>query len=415
MRRSPRFVLLLLLSLASIPSAPAATDPRAVTAAAPDIDAYLGAQVAPQRIPGLVAMVVDSKRVLYANAFGQAQVASSIPMRPDHIFRIASMTKPVTSLAAMMLVESGKLGLDDPVAKYLPEFAKRQVIATFDEASGTYTTRPPVRPMTVRHLLTHTSGLGYPFASPVLAKLANGTLEPPAGYPLLHDPGARFSYSESTRVLGRVVEKVSGQPLDDFLRARIFEPLAMKDTSFSTPAGEAARVVTIHRRVDGTLQEQPNAPGAVTSPVQGDGGLNSTAADYAKFMQLFLNRGVTQGGQRLVKATTIAQMMRNPTGRVLVERQPAALPAVTEPFPLGAGVDRFGLGFQITGHPGVPGLRHAGSLSWAGIFNTEFWIDPDAGIAAVLLMQYLPFYDAAAIDALQGFERRVYMALEYEP
>ena len=414
MRRLTTSALLLTI-LAWVPLWPAATDPQAVTAAAPDIDAYLGAQVAPQRIPGLVAMVVDSKRVLYANAFGQAQVGTHLPMRPDHIFRIASMTKPVTSLAAMMLVESGKLGLDEPVAKYLPEFAKRQVLASFDEATGKYTTRAPVRPMTVRHLLTHTSGLGYPFASPVLAKLANGTNDPPDGYPLLHDPGARFSYSESTRVLGRVVEKVAGQPLDVFLRERIFEPLAMKDTSFATSAADAARVVTIHRRVDGALQEQPNAPGPISSPVQGDGGLNSTAADYAKFMQLFLNRGVTQSGQRIVKAATIAQMMRNPEGRVLVEKQPAALPAVTEPFPLGAGVDRFGLGFQITGRPGVPGLRHAGSLSWAGIFNTEFWIDPDAGVAAVLLMQYLPFYDAAAIDALQGFERRVYMALEYEP
>lgn len=382
--------------------------PSATSKAA--IDGYLAARVAPQRIPGLVAMVVDGKQTLYVGAFGQQDVAGGKAMQPDTIFRIASMTKPVTSLAIMMLVEEGRLGLDDPVSKHLPDFAGRQVMASFDPATTQYTTRPPRRPMTVRHLLTHTSGLGYPFSNEVLAQLAQGN-QAPADYPLLHDPGERWTYGESTRVLGLIVEKLSGQGLEEFMRARIFEPLGMNETSYTTPAELAPRVATIHRKVDGSLVEQPNPEGAISSPVQGDGGLNSTAADYAKFIQLFLNGGVAPGGTRLLSAENIALMGRNHTGDVRVETQPAAVPVVSEPFPLGAGRDTYGLGFQVTGEPAEPGMRGPGSLSWAGIFNTEFWIDPQAGIGGVLLMQYLPFYDPAAIETLQGFERLVYREL----
>jgi CubicO group peptidase (beta-lactamase class C family) len=341
-------------------------------------------------------------------------VAQGTPMRPDAIFRIASMTKPVTAVAAVMLIEEGKLKLDDPVSKYLPEFATRPVIENFNPADRSYTTRPARSVMTVRHLFTHTSGLGYPFSNPTLAALANGGNTPPANYPLLHDPGTRWTYGESTRVLGQVVEKVSGQALDQFLRARLFVPLGMNDTSFTTPADRVPRVVTIHRKVDGRWVEQPNAPnaqGAIASPVQGDGGLNSTAADYAKFIQLFLNKGVATNGKRLLSARSIELIGQNHTGTVRVEQQPAAIPASSEAFPLGAGRDHFGLAVQVTGAPGDPGMRLPGSLSWAGIFNTEFWIDPQSGLGGILLMQYLPFYDANAISTLQGFEKRVYADL----
>jgi methyl acetate hydrolase len=406
---------LLLLALLCACTGGSDTRPTPDTSAAQrDLDSYLATQVGPQRIPGLVAMVVDARHILYSGAFGALDVAGAKPMPADAIFRIASMTKPVTGVAAVMLIEDGKLTLDDPVSKYLPEYATRPVIENFNPADRTYTTRPARTVMTLRHLFTHTSGLGYPFSNPILAALANGGNQPPANYPLLHDPGTRWTYGESTRVLGQVVEKVSGMGLDAFLRLRLFDPLGMDDTSFTTPADRVARVVTIHRKVDGRLVEQPNEPnaqGAIASPVQGDGGLNSTAADYAKFIQLFLNKGMAPNGKRLLSERAVELIGQNHTGTVRVEQQPAAIPALSEAFPLGAGRDHFGLAMQVTGTPGDPGMRLPGSLSWAGIFNTEFWIDPQAGLGGVLMMQYLPFYDANAIETLQGFEKRVYADL----
>jgi CubicO group peptidase (beta-lactamase class C family) len=265
--------------------------------------------------------------------------------------------------------------------------------------------------MTVRHLLTHTSGLGYGFSNPTLAALVGG--DPGASvtrFPLLHDPGTRWTYGESTRVLGSLVEEVSGQPLDEFMTERIFVPLGMSDTFYTVPAPKVGRVVTVHRTTPEGLVETPN-PAEITAPVYGDGGLHSTAADYAKFIRLFLNNGRAPNGMRLLSEATVALMGENHIGAIFVEQQPAALPALTEPFPLGAGRDKFGLGFEITGPHTDRLARSPGSMSWAGIFNTEFWIDPARGIGGVLLMQYLPFYDGAAIETLQGFEHRVYEGL----
>ncbi len=387
----------------------AAAQNRLPTSAA--IDAYLTGVVRDTRIPGIVALVVDADRIVYTGAFGRQNVAAGVPMAADSIFRLASMTKPVTSVAVMMLVQEGDIGLDDPVANYLPAFEDQQVIETFNPADKTYTTRPAARPMTVRHLLTHTSGLGYGFSNPTMAALVGG--DPGASvtrFPLLHDPGARWTYGESTRVLGTLVEEVSGQPLDEFMTERIFIPLGMSDTFYTVPAQKVSRVVTVHRTTPEGLVETPN-PAEITAPVYGDGGLHSTAADYAKFIQLFLNNGRAPNGVRLLSEATVALMGENHIGAIFVEQQPAALPALTEPFPLGAGRDKFGLGFQITGPHSDRFARSPGSMSWAGIFNTEFWIDPARGIGGVLLMQYLPFYDAAAIDTLQGFEHRVYEGL----
>jgi len=375
------------------------------------VDAYLTGVVRDTRIPGIVALVVDADRVVYTGAFGRQNVAAGVPMAADSIFRIASMTKPVTSVAVMMLVQEGDIGLDDPVSDYLPAFEDLKVIENFNAADKTYTTRPAATPMTVRHLLTHTSGLGYAFSNPTLAALVGS--DPGASvtrFPLLHDPGARWTYGESTRVLGTLVEEVSGQPLDEFFAERIFLPLGMSDTFYTVPRPKAGRVVTVHRTTPEGLVETPN-PADITAPVYGDGGLHSTAADYGKFIQLFLNNGRAPSGMRLLSETTVASMGDNHIGAIFVEQQPGALPALSAPFPLGAGRDKFGLGFQITGPHGDAFARSPGSMSWAGIFNTEFWIDPARGIGGVLLMQYLPFYDAAAIQTLQGFERRVYEGL----
>jgi len=375
------------------------------------VDAYLTGVVRDTRIPGIVALVVDADRVVYTGAFGRQNVAAGVPMAADSIFRIASMTKPVTSVAVMMLVQEGDIGLDDPVSDYLPAFEDLKVIENFNAADKTYTTRPAATPMTVRHLLTHTSGLGYAFSNPTLAALVGS--DPGASvtrFPLLHDPGARWTYGESTRVLGSLVEEVSGQPLDEFMMERIFVPLGMSDTFYTVPAPKVRRVVTVHRTTPEGLVETANTA-EITAPVYGDGGLHSTAADYAKFIQLFLNKGRAPNGVRLLSEASVELMGENHIGAIFVEQQPAALPALTEPFPLGAGRDKFGLGFEITGPHTDRFARSPGSMAWAGIFNTEFWIDPRRGIGGVLLMQYLPFYDGAAIETLQGFEHRVYEGL----
>jgi CubicO group peptidase (beta-lactamase class C family) len=404
-------LLRLAAALSAFALAPVATAQDRLSTAA-EIDAYLTNVIRDTRIPGIVALVVDADRVVYEGAFGRQDVAAGAPMAADSIFRIASMTKPVTSVAVMMLVQEGDVGLDDPVSRYLPAFENKPVIESFNAADKSYTVRPATGPITVRHLLTHTSGLGYAFSNHTLAALV-GNAGPGASvaeFPLLHDPGARWTYGESTRVLGQLVEKVSGQALDDFLAERIFVPLGMSDTSYTVPASKARRVVTVHRTTPDGLLEAAN-PAEITAPVYGDGGLHSTAADYAKFIQLLLNGGRAPNGMRLLSEATVALMGDNHIGAIFVEQQPAALPALTEPFPLGAGRDKFGLGFQITGPHTDKLARSPGSMSWAGLFNTEFWIDPARGIGGVLLMQYLPFYDVAAIETLQGFERRVYEGL----
>jgi methyl acetate hydrolase len=404
---SPPRVALALAALAFAPALSAQDTLPSSTA----LDTYLTSVVRDTHIPGIVALVVDADRVVYAGAFGRQDVAAGKPMADDSIFRIASMTKPVTSVAVMMLVQEGDIALDDPVSDYLPAFENEQVIENFDPADKSYTPRPAVRSMTVRHLLTHTSGLGYAFSNETLAALVGA--EPGTSVtqlPLLHDPGARWTYGESTRVLGTLVEEISGQMLEDFLSERIFVPLGMSDTFYTVPTHKTHRVVTVHRTTAEGLVEAPN-PVEITSPAYGDGGLHSTAADYAKFIQLFLNDGRAPNGMRLLSEATVELMGENHIGAIFVEQQPAAVPSLTEPFPLGAGRDKFGLGFQITGPHADQFARSPGSMSWAGIFNTEFWIDRERGIGGVLFMQYLPFYDAVAIETLQGFERRVYEGL----
>lgn len=399
--------LALVLALIAIAPFPIHAQHRLPNAAV--IDAYLDDVQAQGKIPGgMVAMVVDADGIIYSHATGKQDVARGVPMAVDTIFRIASMTKPVTSVAVMMLVQEGDIGLDDPVSDYLPAFEELEVFATFNAVDKTYTTRPATTPMTIRHLLTHTSGLGYSFDSEILAALlAPGSSA--TRLPLLHDPGARFTYGESTRVLGTLIEEVSGQPLDEFLRERIFVPLDMSDTFYAVPVSRTNRVATIHRSTPEGFVEDPN-PAQVAATIQGDGNLHSTAADYAKFIQMFLNRGRAPDGTRLLSEATV-QLIGQNHSRVLVELQPTTNPALSQPFPLGAGRDSYGLGFQVTGPHSDPFARSPGSMAWAGIFNTEFWIDPARGIGGILLMQYLPFYDGAAIETLQGFEAHVYQGL----
>ena len=361
-------------------------------------------------IPGIVGLVVNQDEVLFVAAAGKQDVARGVAMKPDSLFRIASMTKPITTTAIMMLVESGKVGLDDPVSKYVPSFKDRAVISSFDAATGAYKTRPARREVTIRHLLTHTSGVGYNWSSPVVAKLVGNDRDKETELPLLFDPGEKWTYGASTRVLGSVVEKVSGQPLDVFLRVRILAPLGMNDTSFAVPAENVSRVVTVHSRTNGKLVEQPNAP-VQQAPVRGDGGLYSTARDYGTFIQMMLNGGVLHG-TRILSERSVQMMESNQIGAVVVEEQAAADAQRSRPYPLGAGRDKFGFGFQIAVRdPKYAKYRSEGSLSWAGIDNTHFWIDPNRRIGAVWLAQVLPFYDGASIRSLRAFEEIVYQSL----
>ena len=320
------------------------------------------------------------------------------------------MTKPVTSVAVMSLVDAGEVGLEDPVSRYLPAFKGRPVIAKFSASDRTWQTRAARRPITIRHLLANTSGLGYAFTDPTVARILAGSAQTELDLPLLHDPGARWTYSASTRALGWVIEAVSGRKLDAFLRERIFKPLKMRETWHVVPAGKVARVVTSHQRTRGKLLEEANAP-VQESTVRGDGGLYSTAADYGRFVRMLLNGG-SLDGERILSPQVVRRMGSNAIGALAVETQPDANPSRTRPFPLGAGHDKFGLGFQIAAaDPKYAKYRSPGSLSWAGIYNTHFWIDPKRQIAGIVLMQVLPFYDRACIGVLRKIEAATYKHL----
>lgn len=361
-------------------------------------------------VPGVVTLIVNREGVLYEGAAGKQNVARNQALPPNAIFRIASMTKPVTSVALLMLVEQGKVSLDDPVSKYLPDFRARPVIAKFNAADASYDTRPAKREITIRHLLANTSGLGYAFTDPTMNRIVAATMKNEPDLPLLHDPGEKWTYSPATRVLGWVIEKVSGETLDVYLRTKIFEPLRMTDTAHKVPADKVSRVVTVHRREGGKLIEEPNTP-EQESAVRGDGGLYSTAQDYGRFIRMLLNGGSLDGA-KILGPQSVNMMGQNQIGAIFIRTQPDGNPARTRPFPIGAGKDKFGFGFQITAaDPRYAKFRSPGSLSWGGINNTHFWIDPKRQIGGIVMMQVLPFYDDASMGVLRGIEALVYQHL----
>jgi CubicO group peptidase (beta-lactamase class C family) len=329
-----------------------------------------------------------------------------VPARLDALFRIHSMTKPITSVAALMLMDEGRLRADDPVSTYLSAYRSPRVL-TGMSADGSVLTRPALAPITIRHLLTHTSGIGYGFSDPLLLQLTTRSGKPEIELPLLHDPGARWTYGASTRVLGDVIERVTGGSLDAFFASRIFEPLGMRDTFFRVPDDKRARVISRYQRGGGRLSEEALST-VEEQPVRGDGGLYSTARDYATFMQMLLNDG-RAGGRRLLSARSMQLLRTNQIGALKVDLQPAADAARTRPFPIGAGRDTFGFGFQLAA-PSTTGRagRRPGSMSWGGLRNTHFWIDPRAGIGAVFMTQVLPFHDHEVMAVLATFEETVY-------
>lgn len=356
-------------------------------------------------------MVADRGGVTRTEVFGACR--PGVAMAADTIFQLASMTKAVTSVAAMQLVETGALALDAPIGGLLPGLAEAQVITGFD-AAGAVQLRPARRPITLRHLLTHTSGLGYDFVHADQARARGATAPVPGSLaaihtPLLFDPGDDWAYGVSTDWVGLAVEAASGQGLGDYLADKVFGPLGMADTGFLlTPAQRARQVAMMARTEDGMVPFPISIGGGTAAEfASGGGGLSGTAGDYMRFLRMLLNGGSLDGA-RVLGAESVAEMARNQIGAlragVMTTTMPALSAAVTW-FP--EQVPGWGLGFMINPEPGVDG-RAAGSLSWAGIANTYFWVDPATGIAAVLLMQLLPFADPGALAVLGAFERSVY-------
>lgn len=358
-------------------------------------------------VPGAVALVTDRRGVVYETAAGLASASRAEPMSTDTVFRIASMTKPITSVAVLMLREDGKLDLDDALARHVEGFEQPPVLVSFDEATGDRAVRPASRAITIQDLLTHTSGFGYWFLNREILIASEGRIEYFDAPFLMHEPGERFSYGISTDVVGLVVEPLSGLPLDRFFEERITGPLGMRDTRFEPPS-TPGRLSGVHKRQDGRLVDGPSELRGERP--RGGGALYSTARDYAALIRMLLNEGRADDGTRLLSPESVTLMTTNRIGSLFAPLQRTAFPERTLDFAFLDGSHKFGFNLMIETRD-RPGGRSAGSWAWAGIFNTYFWGDPRAGIGAVLLMQMSPFCDPACLRLAADFESAVYRAL----
>jgi len=383
------------------------------------IDAVLRRAADTNEVPGVVAVAANDKSVIYEGAFGTRDLAKGPAMTVDTIFRLASMTKAVTSVAAMQLVEQGRLLLDQPIGGVLPELSAPQVLEGFDDA-GAPRLRPAKQPITLRHLLTHTTGFGYEVWDPGLIRYvkASGTPSGTTGklaslrLPLVFDPGERWEYGINIDWVGRAVEAVSGLPLEVYFRQHIFVPLGMSDTDYVISSAQRSRLVGVHRRKeDGSLE--PIAP---PDPPwrefwSGGGGLYSTGRDYLAFLQMLMHQGRFNGAQ-LLRPQTVALMGQNQIGDIRAGILKTAMPDRSNDVDFFPGMTcKWGLGYMITPQPG-PNGRSAGSVTWAGIFNTYYWLDPAKRIAGVFLTQILPFADHKAVALYGEFESGIYGGLK---
>jgi CubicO group peptidase (beta-lactamase class C family) len=404
----------LLLALAGASGLrPATAAPRPAPTRNPDIDAILKGAVNAREVPGVVAMAATDRAVIYEGAFGLRCLGTQAKMSTDTVFRIASMVKLLTSVAAMQLVESGKLSLDEPASQVDPELGAIPVVTGFD-AKGYPQLRPPLRPITLRNLLTHTSGFSYPLwdENAVRYYAVAGKTKGLPRRPLFFDPDSKWSYGGSIDKVGRLVEIASGEPLDRYFRAHICQPLGLKDTAFEINAAERAREANLHvREADGTLLAKPLEKADEPHSHSGGGGIYSTAPDYLTLLQALLNGGSLNGAQ-ILKPETVALMSSNQTGDIEAGRMKTTRPALSNDVDFFPGVRlRWAFGQMINLDPVKDG-RKAGSLTWAGLYNTYYWIDPASNVAGVIMMQILPFADSRALDLYRKFERGVYRALK---
>lgn len=373
------------------------------------IDQWIERLITTNRIPGASALIVKDGRIVYEKAWGVRDVETKAPLRSDDLFRIASQTKAITSVAVLMLWEEGRFGLDEPVGNFLPAFREHTILTKFNPADSSYETKPTRRRITIRQLLTHTSGLDYAdigsdefkaiYAKAGItawgkegASLA-ADIDKLATLPLRHEPGERFTYSLSTDVLGRLVEVVSGQTLEQFFATRIFAPLRMTDTYFRVPSPKASRLVAMHQDTAGTLRPMreprgwanPNYPIRPMTYFSGGAGLTSTTRDYARFLQMVVNGGQLDG-VRLLGRKTVEMMLTNQTGTL----------------------NSFGLGFglETTANDFRQPLT-LGSFEWGGAFRTTYWADPKEGLVALIYTNTF----GGTLDFGGPFKTLVYAAL----
>jgi CubicO group peptidase (beta-lactamase class C family) len=387
-------------------------------AVASQVDALLKRATDAGDIPGVVAMATAGGATIYEGAFGTRRLGMAKPMSIDTVTWIASMTKPVTSAAAMQLVEQGRLHLDEPAQRWAPGLADARVLEGFD-AQGSPILRPPKRPITLRHLLTHTSGYGYGMWNPPLARYMELTGTPGTAscenaalrLPLLFDPGERWNYGINLEWVGKVVEGASALSLGEYLRQNLFDPLGMDSTGFRITPAMRKRMSRMHERdAAGVLTagdfEVPQEP----EFEMGGGGLYSTAPDYLAFMRMILNRG-SGNGHRVLKPETVELMSRNDMGGLRVERMVTTNPLRSNDAEFFPGIAKgWSLGFMVN-HDTAPTGRSAGSLAWAGLSNCYFWIDPARDVAGVFLTQILPFADVKSLPLFLEFETAVYRSL----
>jgi methyl acetate hydrolase len=384
------------------------------------IDGVLRQAVDARDVPGVVAMAATDKGVLYEGAFGARELDKGPAMTLDTVFRIASMTKAIASVAVMQLVEQGKLKLEEPVPNIDPALASPQVLEGFD-ASGAPKLRPAKRPITLRHLLTHTAGFSYDIWDANTGRYVKASGMPARATgkvasirtPLSFDPGDKWEYGVNIDWVGRLVEATSGQPLDAYFRDKIFSPVGMKDSGYVTSAEQRARQARVHaRQADGVLVPQPlEAPPVAAEFWSAGGPLYSTARDYLVFLQMLLNGG-SLNGVRVLRPETVADMAKNHTGDIpagVLKTQMPALSNDVDFFP-GAQI-RWGLGYMLNLQAG-PNGRSAGTVSWGGIFNTYYWLDPAKRVTGLIMTQILPFADQRAVKLYGQFERGVYDTLK---
>ena len=384
------------------------------------IDANINDWINKGRLNGCVALIIRNGKIVYHKGFGYDDAEKTKPIRTDNIYRIASQTKAITSTAIMMLYEEGKFLLDDPISKYIPEFAKQQVLDKFNPADSSYTTVPAKTEVTIRQLLTHTSGIAYAQigskeANAIFAKTTiTAGIGVPVGkiladdmkklgkMPLMHQPGEKFTYGLNTDVLGYLVEIISGMPLDKFFRTRILDPLGMNDTWFYLPQSKQNRLVTLYEETDGMLApakpvteqngvfliDYPKTAGTYFS---GGAGLSSTALDYAIFLQMLLNGG-EYNGKKFLSRNTVRMMIMNQIGDI------------------DRGANKFGLGFGITTEKGSSILpTPEGVFEWGGAFATTYWADPKENLIAII---YRQLWKTTHGEVANKFKVLVYQALE---
>jgi methyl acetate hydrolase len=379
------------------------------------IDQLLEHACADSIVPGVVAMVADRDGVIYERAAGRLRVEDDAPVTVDTMFRIASMTKALTSVAALQLIEQGKLALDQPVESVCAEFGALQLLEGFDGDQPRL--RPLSRKPTIQHLLTHTSGQAYWFSNPDLLRWHEVTNAPDPftglrkclDTPFVAEPGERWEYGVNTAWLGLVVEAVSGQDLEAYLCKNVFEVLGMSDTTFTPNDEQRERLMGVHQRLpDGGLGPSEFDMPADPELAFGGEGAYSTPGNYMRFLRALLREGELDGARVLEPSTAELMFTDHLEGAPLPEIMKSAKPELTNDVPSLPFKQGWGCGLHLMLED-VPGMRRAGTGDWAGIFNCYYWIDPATGITAAIFTQVLPFFDAQIVETLLlPFEMAVY-------